>query len=347
MSVPQQFRRSSFRRSFAERSRIAVAFIGTAALVAAFLVAFNAESLPVIGGGKIYTANFAESGGLRSGNDVRIAGVKVGKVTEVSLHDTTVVVRFRVRGSKVGEESTAAVKVKTMLGQKYLSVDPIGERPLQRAIPVSRTTTPYDVNAAFADLAGNVGRIDTAQVEESLDVLTTAFKNTPDSVRRTLSGLTALSKTISSRDDKLASLLKNTSTVTETLASRNQEFAKLINDGGAILDELEQRREAVTALLEGTAQLGDSIRGIVADNQAQLRPALAQLDRVTRILNDNQRNLDLALKRLGPYYRILASAMGNGRWVDSYICGLFDDQDAPVLENDVARNCHPAKGGGR
>jgi phospholipid/cholesterol/gamma-HCH transport system substrate-binding protein len=338
---------SRFRRSFAERNKIAVAFLGTAALVAAFLVAFNAESLPIIGGGTVYTADFAESGGLRSGNDVRIAGVKVGQVTEVSLHRKTVVVKFRVKGTGLGDESTAAVKVKTMLGQKYLSVDPVGDRPLRGAIPVQRTTTPYDVNAAFSDLADDVGKINTRQVEESLDVLSAAFKDTPASVRRTLSGLTALSKTISSRDDQLAGLFKNTSTVTRTLASRDSEFAKLINDGGALLDELQQRRAAVTALLKGTAQLGESVRGIVADNEQQLRPALAKLDRVTAILNDNQSHLELALKRLGPYYRILTSAMGNGRWVDSYICGLFDNQDRAVLDNDVVRNCHPVKGGGR
>jgi phospholipid/cholesterol/gamma-HCH transport system substrate-binding protein len=47
------------------------------------------------------------------------------------------------------------------------------------------------------------------------------------------------------------------------------------------------------------------------------------------------------VKKLGPYYRLLTSAMGNGHWVDAYVCGLFDDQDAPVLDNDVVRNCHP------
>jgi phospholipid/cholesterol/gamma-HCH transport system substrate-binding protein len=44
---------------------------------------------------------------------------------------------------------------------------------------------------------------------------------------------------------------------------------------------------------------------------------------------------------------VLSSALGNGTWVDSYVCGLFGDDKKPLLENDVARNCAPAKGGGR
>ncbi len=332
-----------FSRSFAERNKIAVSVIGTLVLVTIFLLTFYAESLPVIGGGRIYTAQFAESGGLRPGVEVRVAGVKVGKVTDVSLHGTTVQVRFRLKGAHLGDQTTAAVKVKTMLGQKYLSIDPIGSGSLRGAIPVSRTTTPYDINQALSNLSTTVTEIDTEQVEKSLEVLTDAFENTPQSVRTTLRGLTDLSRTISTRDDDLAALLKSTSQVTRTLADRNAEFDHLIDDGGALLDELAQRRDSVRAMLRGTAALGVQVRGLVQDNQRQLRPALIQLDRVSAILQANQDHLDAALRKLGPYYRVLTSAMGNGRWVDAYVCGLFDDSGAPVLEDDALRNCHPRK----
>lgn len=333
-----------FPTSFAERNKIAVSVIGTLVLVTIFLLTFYAESLPVIGGGRVYTANFAESGGLRKGNEVRVAGVKVGKVTDVSLRRTTVVVRFRLKGAHVGDRSTAAVKVKTMLGQKYLSIDPIGSETLRGPIPVGRTTTPYDVNQALSNLSTTVTEIDTAQMEKGLEAITDAFENTPQSVRTTIRGLTDLSRTISTRDDDLAALLASTSQVTRTLADRNTEFDHLIDDGGDLLDELARRRDSVQAMLRGTAALGEQVRGLVKDNQAQLRPALTQLDRVSTILQANQDHLDAALRQLGPYYRVLTSAMGNGRWVDAYVCGLFDDDGAPVLDSEALRNCHPGKG---
>lgn len=336
-----------YRTAFSERNKVVVALVGIFAMLLVFLGTFYADGLPVVGGGKVYSAKFAEAGGLRSGNEVRVAGVKVGKVASVALDGTVVEVKFRVKGVKLGDQTGAAIKVKTMLGQKYLSLEPQGQGTLAGPIPVDRTTTPYDVNAAFSDLSSTIEEIDTDRVAESFEALSEAFKDTPESVRKTVTGLTSLSQTISSRDEELSELFKSTSNVTETLKNRNAEFEKIINNGSALLGELEKRRESVKAMLEGTSRLGVQLRGLVTDNEKTLKPALERLDKVSAILQRNQDNLDSALAKIGPYYRVVASAMGNGKWVDSYICGLFDAAGAPVLENDVERNCAPAKGGGR
>jgi len=332
--------------AFAERNRIAIALIGIATLVVVFALTFNAASLPIIGGGKTYSAQFMEAGGLKEGNEVRVAGVKVGKVTDIGLDGDVVTVKFRAEIDRLGDKTTAAVKVKTLLGQKFLSLDPLGAGQLAGPIPKERTTTPYDVNAAFSDLSVAVGAIDTPQLEASFEALSDAFRDTPESVRATVKGLSDLSRTISSRDDELAKLFASTSTVSQTLKERNAEFAKIITDGSSLLDELEQRRETVSAMLDGTSRLGVELQGLVKDNEKALKPALAKLDDVARILQENQDNLDTALKRLGPYYRVLTSALGNGAWADTYVCGLFGRDNRPMLDNDIARNCTPSPGGG-
>lgn len=337
----------SYPVAFAERNKITIAVVGLVVMVLTFLVTFNAEAMPVIGGGSKHTAYFAEGGGLKPGNEVRVAGVKVGKVTDIELDGDKVKVTFRAKDVELGSQTRAAIKVKTTLGQKFLSLDPLGVGELDGAIPVSRTTTPYDVNAAFSDLSDAVGEIDTPQLEKSLDVLSTAFKNTPASVRKTISGLTDLSKVVSKRDEELATLLKATRDVSGTLKDRNAEFERLLQDGNNLLDELAQRRQTVQALLDGTARLGTQLQGLVRDNEKQLKPALDRLDDVAAILQRNQNRLESALKKLGPYYRAITSSLGNGPWVDAYICGLFDKDGAPLLENDVKRNCSPKKGGGR
>ena len=334
-------------KAFAERSKVAIAIIGLVVLAIVFTLTFSAQSLPIIGSGSVQTAQFGEAGGLKSGNEVRVAGVKVGKVTNISLSGKTVLVKFRIKGVEMGDQTTASVKVKTMLGQKYLAIDPQGSGTLHGAIPLARTTTPYDVNAALSDLSTTVENINTGQLEKSFTVLADTFRDTPQSVQTMVKGLTDLSKTVSSRDKQLAQLFKSTRTVTGTLKDRNAEFAKLINDGDSLLTELQHRRDTVKAMLTGTARLGIQLEGLVKDNEAQLKPALAKLDQVSAILQKNQDNLDKVLKQLGPYYRVLASATGNGHWVDSYICGLFDSTNAPQLTNSTERNCQPAKGGGK
>lgn len=332
---------SRFPNAFAERNKVVIAIVGLLAMTLIFFATFNAAALPVVGDGKVYTARFAEAGGLKPGDQVLVAGVEVGAVTEISLDDTVVEVKFRAKGVDIGDQTHAAVKVKTMLGRKYLSLNPLGTKEIEGPIPVANTTTPYDVNAAFSDLSDTIGEIDTEKMEESFTALADAFRDTPESVQGMVQGLTDLSRTISSRDAELAELFAATSEVSGTLKDRNAEFERLINDGSALLAELEARRETVRAMLQGTARLGTQLEGLVHDNEAQLRPALAKLDEVAAILQRNQENLDAALKLIGPYYRGLAAATGNGRWVDSYICGLFDENAAPILDNDIVRNCQP------
>lgn len=332
---------SRFPRAFAERNRVVLAVLGLLVMGVAFYGAMNMSALPILGAGKEYQAVFAEAGGLKPGNEVRVAGVRVGEVTAVRLDGDQVVVSFQAKDVDLHDATTAAIKVKTMLGQKFVAVDPLGTGSLEGPIPMERTTTPYDVNAAVSDLSETFGEIDTKQLEASFNALSDAFANTPESVQQMVGGLTDLSRTISTRDSALDELLTATDGVTGTLAERNTELAALITDGSDLLGELQKRRDAVHALFVGTADLGEELRGLVKDNNKTLAPALDKLDRVTAILNDNQKNIDQALEKLGPYYRVLGAATGNGRWVDAYLCGLFDENNDPVLDNDVVRNCYP------
>ena len=140
---------------------------------------------------------------------------------------------------------------------------------------------------------------------------------------------------------QLAQLFAKTTSVTQTIAQRDDELAKIVDDGDQLMTELAARRDAVKQMLTGTAALGTQVKGLIKDDQAELTPALQKLDKVADILQRNQDNLDAAAKKLGPYYSMLTSALGNGHWVDAYVCGLFTDQGTPVLDNDVVRNCHP------
>ncbi len=337
------------RRSFSSRNPVRVAVVGLLVLAVLGLLVFYSSSLPLVGAGTTYRAFFTEAAGLRTGNEVRIAGVKVGQVSGVALQDDVVEVDFQVKGAWVGDRSTAAIKIRTALGQKYLALDPLGTQPLDPsvAIPASRTTSPFDVQQALSGLTTTVEQIDTAQLAQSFDVLSDAFADTPASVRGALQGLTALSRTISSRDTQLATLLKNTRAITATLDERGPQVAALIQDGNLLLGELQQRREAITTLLRSTQSFAVQVRGLVTDNQAQLKPALDKLQAVAAVLDRHQADLGRALSLAAPYYAMLADATGNGRWLDGYICGLFDASGAPVLDATAQRTCKPETGASR
>src|SRR4051795_9537594 len=133
-------------KSFSSRNPLPIGAIGLVFLLVLLYAAFNASSLPLIGGGTEYSAYFTESANLKIDDDVRIAGVKVGKVQDVTLVPDKGVVKatFTVKDGWVGNESRVEIKLKTLLGAKYLNINSIGQKKQDagKTIPVSRTNSP-------------------------------------------------------------------------------------------------------------------------------------------------------------------------------------------------------------
>lgn len=312
-------------KAFRERNPVAVGAAGLVALAMLLYLAFNAQNLPVIGGGDTYSAAFSEAAGLRTGDEVRIAGVRVGKVTAVELDGDHVRVTFRVKDAWVGVESRADIRIRTLLGRKYLALDPRGDRQLRPGgqIPIGRTTAPYDVVEAFSTLSTTVDSIDTRQLAAAFDTLADTFRDTPQDVRTSVAGLSKLSHTIASRDAQLRTLLQRTRSVSQVLAARNADFTTLLADGNLLLQEVQQRRVVIHSLLTDTSLLALQLQGLVQDNQKQLTPVLQQLQAVVTILQRNQQNLDRSIAALAPFVRVFANTLGNGRWFDSYVQNLL------------------------
>lgn len=328
-------------RSYKERNSVRTGVIGTLALIAVAAGIFFYQDLPVLGG-TVYEAEFSEAAGLRPDDEVRVAGIKVGEVTDVELdsesgHDR-VIVSFRISDAWIGDQTSAAIKIKTLLGRKFLALQPSGVTSLDPdvRIPLTRTVTPYDVTEAFEGLADTAGAIDTDQLAASFRTISDTFANSPQHVRTALDGLSALSTTISSRDQELAELLANTRQITGTLAESNDEFDLLIKDGDLLLTELSNRRDAIHALLTGTTDLAEQLSGLVDDNEDQLDPALTQLDTVTGILEKYAGKLDESLRLAGPYFRVVNNSSGSGRWIDNYICGLVEPNREPCKAPDIS-----------
>ncbi|MBK1784063.1 MCE family protein [Prauserella cavernicola] len=321
-------------KSFQKRNPIPIAIVGIVLMVLGTVAALNSDDLPIIGGGTTYTADFSEAAGLQADDEVRVAGVKVGKVTDVELAGDRVRVSFKVKDAWLGDRTSAAIKIKTLLGQKYVALDPLGENTLDPAqtIPRERTVAPYDVLEAFRGLSQTVDEIDTDQLAQSFDVLSETFADTPDDVRGALNGLSQLSDTIASRDQQLSTLLSNTRQVSQTLADRDAELTRLIEDGNLLLDELSRRQQAISSLLQGSQALATELQGLVDDNRGQLDPVLTQLDQLTAMLQRNQDSLSEGIRRFAPFIRVFNNTIGNGRWFDNYICGLLLPSVGPLNE---------------
>lgn len=312
-------RRGGAVAQFRDMNPVPIGVVSVVVLLLLLVLSFNLNKLPFTSG-RTYSAAFAEAAGLRSGDQVEVGGVSVGKVTGVSLEGTHVRVGFRLTNSSVhlGPQTTASIQIATLLGNKYVALQPqgSGDWPSGREIPIAHTASPYDIEPALQNLSTTVGHIHTKQLATALNTLATTFRNSPAGVRSTLDGLSRLSRTIASRDAELSTLLQHTSAVTGVLAQRRQQFTQILGDGDNLLRELDRRRQVINQLLVNTSSLATQLTGLVHDNQATLRPMLNHLHGVLTTLSSNQDNLDQIIKGLYVFVRGEVDATGAGPWFD-------------------------------
>jgi phospholipid/cholesterol/gamma-HCH transport system substrate-binding protein len=313
-------------KPFRERNPVPIGIIGVVAIIAALALALNVSKLPFISSGHTVYADFKDAAGLQKGNNVRVAGVLVGKVTSVKLDGDVVKVGMNVNGgTHVDDGSAADIKIETLLGQVYVALTPSGTSKLPgNTIQAADTSTPTSITTAFNGLGARAGKINVKDLAKSFDVLAATFKNTPTSVRGSLVGLERLSTTIASRDAELKALLGRANVVTDTLSTHDAQIARLINDSNLILQTVDQQRAVIHQLLIHTSALSKQLTGLVAENRAVIGPALNQLNGTLAILRSHQKQLDQVLHLAAPYVRDFTDTLGNGRWFETVIANIAD-----------------------
>lgn len=316
-----------------ERNPVVVGAISLAIIAAMLFGASQAASLPIVGGGAKYAAEFTEVGGLKKGDDVRLAGVRVGEVSDLELHGDKVRVVFRVKSDRdrLGTQTGASIRIKSLLGTMYVSLEPDGSGTLAKGavIPASRTTAPYDIVQAFSGLTETTQEVDQEQLKQALETINDVASKTPEEFRSAVTGVTALSNTLAKRDEELETLLKNVDGISAVLADRNTQFVQLFEDGSVLFDALSSRRDAIHAVLVNVTRMSDEIETLVADTRGDLKPALTRLAGVVDVLRKNEKNIDAAIDQLPAYYAMVANNGSNGPWLDSYIYNLLSILGVP------------------
>jgi len=327
-------------RPFRERNPLPIGVVGVLAIVIMMFLAFDIGNLPLINSGHTVYAEFTDAASLQKGANVRVAGVVVGKVTSVKLvyvqgEGNLVRVAMRVNGGPhIGADSTANIKIETLLGTVYVALNPTAAGDLaDNTIPVDRTTTPTSITEAFIGLGERAGEINVKQLAKSFRVLADTFKNTPGEVHASLVGLEKVSRAIASRNNELTSLLGKANDVTTTIANHDAEIQKLIDDSSLILQTISQQRAVVHQLLVSTAQLANQLTHLVAENRKVIGPALKELEKTLAILRANQQQLDQTIHLAAPFVRDFVDTLGNGRWFETTLTNLTNSAGTLKLGN--------------
>ncbi|MER6936235.1 MCE family protein [Nocardioides sp. NPDC127514] len=339
-------------RARTDRDLTRIALIGIASIAVVLAGVLNWQRLPLLGAdGHTFTAEFADASGLVAGEDVRVAGVKVGEVTGVELGRGKVLAAIEVEGVEVGDRSTARIEIRTLLGQHYVSLAPKGQALADGGvIPLSRTTTPVDIVPTLNQLGETSAELDAEKVAEAFDAMSAVLEETAPELRPTLNALTDISEAVNDRDAQIRQLFANTRKVSGMIAARDQDLQALVRSSAQVLTMLDEHRAVLDELITGTELLATQVRAIVAENQELLEPTLRKLGAVLKVLRENREQVDQIFDYGAQYAVSFTSVGGSGRYLDASVgvpqgfavCAAIAEGDLGALLSGVMTEINKA-----
>lgn len=353
-------------RSFTERNPLIIG------LVVVALVAAGTGGALLLNGGFFkdryeVTAMFADTAGLRSGDEVRVAGVVAGEVGSIEQEGGQVAVELLVDdGIELPADTSAEIVVETLLGSKYvrLVAGDDWDRPLDGDVTITDTRTPTEV----IDLQ-NVGTplledTDAEAIDDLLGKIERITEGQRGNVGEIIGGLDRLTTAINSRQAEARRLIDSTATVTDTLADRDQDLLAALDDLNVVLDGLARRRVQLAALLEQTSATAKGTADLVAENRPELDAILDELHADLAIIDRRQGELAASLSGLSNAIEGFSSIGESGpdefpnRWANMYTqllgpigpdalfgsCGLLDDAFDVLIGPDPITDCEARTG---
>jgi len=319
-------------KSFRERDPLPLGIGAVVVLVLVLLLVLNINGVVGVFGHH-YSAELAEAGGLKPGDPVRVSGLKVGRVGTVKLGDKGVIVEFTISNGdiRLGSRTTAAVEVATVLGDKALVLKSAGGGELAGRIPMSRTTSPYDVSEALSQLTEETGKIDIDQLAKALNTVSSTVDGVTPEFRSAITGIGRLSATIGSRDATLRALLDHANSFSKVLADRSEDMTALVKDGNALFSELLRRRQDISTLLVNVSGMSRELSALVDQNAKVIGPALRELNGVVRTLRANKSNIEKSLRGLAVYATGLGEVVGSGPFFTAYLQNILPGNMFPPV----------------
>jgi phospholipid/cholesterol/gamma-HCH transport system substrate-binding protein len=273
-----------------------------------------------------YRAEFTNVSGLKGGNFVRIAGVEVGKVKDLTLHpDGTVTVDFTVdRALPLTEGTRAAVRYENLIGDRYLALEQgAGSvRKLQpgQTIPVERTEPALDVDALIGGFRPLFRALDPDQVNALSGELLKVFQGQGGTVASVLSQTSALTNTLAGRDELIGEVIGNLNTVLDTFAARDDQFATGLDKLSDLVDGLAARKSDIADGLGYINAATASVADLIAQAREPIRDTVTQTDRFAGQVMADQAYVDDLLRTLPDTYQILARQGLYGDYFGFYLC---------------------------
>ncbi|PKV82131.1 MlaD family protein [Nocardia fluminea] len=312
----------SFRRSLIGLSLFLAVSLGL------IWVTFVTLHRGVDGTTRTYSAIFSDVTGLRVGDDVRMAGVRVGRVDTIALVGNRAEVRFRVEEQqKVFGNTKASITYQNVIGQRYLGLSladfgqpqelvPGGE------IPLEHTEPSFDISVLLNGFEPLFGGLDPKQVDNVTGALITALQGDNTSLVLLIAQISTLAESVAGPDQVLGAVITNLSQVVGDLAAHSGSVSTLLTQSRSIIDGLSRHRDELMGSLTTVASVTGRLATVVDDVRPQLNEFLTREPGFTRHFEENKDGFAYLGFNLPALLKGLARVSQDGSFLNTYLCNM-------------------------
>ncbi|WP_280423332.1 MCE family protein [Nocardia carnea] len=293
------------------------------------VLVWNTLARTVDGGTKSYSAVFTDVLGLREGDDVRMAGVRVGKVEKIELTgESNAKVSFIVQDDQTLFGNTKAlVRYQNLIGQRYVALAPgsggdASELPEDATIPVDRTEPSFDISALLNGFQPLFEVLEPEQVNRLSETFILALQGDRVSLSSFITQAATMATDFQRRDAILSDVITNLSGVMAGLAKRGGELETLITQTRALIGGLYEQGQSLLSSTEQIAGATTALVGMVGNIQPKLEAVQNSTRDALTLFLANGAKLDQAAIDLPAILADAGRFTSEGAYANAYICRL-------------------------
>lgn len=283
----------------------------------------------VAGPTNTYSATFSDVSGLSPGDDVRVAGVRVGRVDRIDLVDTSAKVTFRIeRDQQLYTDTIASVTYQNAIGQRYLGLAQGRDEnravlPDRGEIPEANTTPSLDISYMLNGFEPLFAELDPAQVDNLTSAFIEAFQGDSGAILTLTVQASQLAQTMAGPDQVLAQLIDNLNALTTTLAGQHDNLQNMISQTRGVMSEFAGRRaelvDSVGSMNAVVGRLATIVDNVAPDAQEFIS---RQPGFFNHGLNEGRERFAYLGANLPFLLKGMARVAQGGTYVDGYMCDV-------------------------
>jgi phospholipid/cholesterol/gamma-HCH transport system substrate-binding protein len=329
------------KRTTADLTKLLIFMVVTALATGVLVVTIGNLSF---GGNHTYKAVFADATGLNKGDDIRVAGVKVGTVKGIEISDRTrALVTFTVDDSaSVTEATHATIKYRNLVGQRYIALTQDVGSPTKlddgATIPISRTQPALDLTVLFNGFKPLFQALSPSDINQLSYEIIQVFQGEGGTLESLLQHTASVTSTLADRDQVISDLVDNLSEVLDHVADRDQQLNELITTFKQFVGGLNQDRDAILGSLDQISELSVQTASLVKGVRSPLVSDISNLRQLTANIQRNRGELDRALQVLPIKLEKVGRTAAYGSWFNFYLCQFQGKVKLPGLTIPVNYN---------